>query len=59
VNSYFATLHQVMATVQQALLAFAPARASAPDGFGAGAITLGFLGTHTGKRPVQYEITRS
>jgi N-methylhydantoinase B len=56
VNSYFATLHQVMATVQKALLAFEPARAAAPDGFGAGAITLGFLGTHTGRRPVQYEI---
>jgi N-methylhydantoinase B len=56
VNSYFATLHQVLATVQRALLSFAPPRAAAPDGFGAGAITLGFLGTHTGKRPVQYEI---
>ena len=56
VNSYFATLHQVMATVQRALLQFVPERAAAPDGFGAGAVTLGFLGTHGGRRPVQYEI---
>lgn len=56
VNSYFATLHQVMATAQKALLGLSPGRASAPDGFGAGAITIGYLGTETGKRPVQYEI---
>jgi N-methylhydantoinase B len=56
VNSYFATLHQVLATTQRALLGLSPARASAPDGFGAGAITIGYLGTSTGKRPVQYEI---
>jgi N-methylhydantoinase B len=57
VNSYFATLAQVMATAQRALLPLSPARASAPDGFGTGAISIGYLGTKTGQRLVQYEIT--
>jgi N-methylhydantoinase B len=57
VNSYFATLAQVLATAQRALLALSPLRCSAPDGFGTGALTIGYLGTRTGHRQVQYEIT--
>jgi N-methylhydantoinase B len=56
VNNYMPTLHLVLAAVQKALLAFEPPRASAPDGFGTGAMTIGYRGTTTGRRAVQYEL---
>jgi N-methylhydantoinase B len=56
VNNYMPTLHLVLAAVQKALLAFDPPRASAPDGFGTGAMTIGYRGTTTGRRAVQYEL---
>jgi N-methylhydantoinase B len=56
VNNYMPTLHLVLAAVQRALLTFQPARASAPDGFGTGAYTIGYRGTRTGNRGVQYEL---
>lgn len=56
VNNYMPTLSLVLSAVQRALLAFDPARASAPDGFGTGAMTVGYRGTQTGRRAVQYEL---
>ena len=51
VNNYMPTLHLVLAAVQKALLAFDPPRASAPDGFGTGAMTIGYRGTHDRQTP--------
>lgn len=56
VNNYMPTLHLAMTATQKALLAFEHPRRSAPDGFGVGAMTIGYRGTTNGKRPVQYEI---
>jgi N-methylhydantoinase B len=56
VNNYMPTLSLVLAAVQRALLSFHPRRASAPDGFGTGAMTLGYRGKTTGNRSVQYEL---
>lgn len=56
VNNYMPTLSLVLSAVQRALLAFGPARASAPDGFGTGAMTVGYRGNHGNKRAVQYEL---
>ena len=58
VNNYMPTLHLALTATQKALLAFDHPRRSAPDGFGVGAMTIGYRGTGSGngKRPVQYEL---
>jgi N-methylhydantoinase B len=57
VNNYMPTLSLVLSAVQRALLAFSPKRRSAPDGFGTGAMTIGYRGTAAGARKaVQYEL---
>jgi N-methylhydantoinase B len=55
-NNYMPSLHLLLSATQKALLAFEPARQSAPDGFGVGAMTIGHRGTTTGRRGVQYEL---
>jgi N-methylhydantoinase B len=55
-NNYMPSLHLLLTATQTALLKFGPARRSAPDGFGVGAMTVGYRGTRTGKRAVQYEL---
>lgn len=54
-NNYMPSLHLLLTAMQSAILAFEPVRQSAPDGFGVGAMTLGFRLEH-GKRAVQYEL---
>ena len=55
-NNYMPSLHLLLSATQKALLAFNPARQSAPDGFGVGAMTIGHRGAKTGRRGVQYEL---
>jgi N-methylhydantoinase B len=57
VNNYMPTLSLVLSAVQRALLSFSPRRQSAPDGFGTGAMTVGYHGRAPGRRKaVQYEL---
>jgi N-methylhydantoinase B len=54
-NTYLASLHVLQTAAACALLAFEPQRQSAPDGFGIGAMTLGYR-IGNGRGPVQYEL---
>jgi N-methylhydantoinase B len=54
-NNYTPSLHLLLSATQAALLAFEPERQSAPDGFGTGAITIGYA-LDGGRRAVQYEL---
>jgi N-methylhydantoinase B len=49
------SLHLLMSATQAALLAYEPLRQSAPDGFGVGAMAIGYA-VGGGKRAVQYEL---
>jgi N-methylhydantoinase B len=55
-NNYMPSLHLLLTATQTALLAFNPARRSAPDGFGVGAMTIGYRTKRAGGAAVQYEL---
>lgn len=55
-NNYMPSLHLLLTATQTALLALGSQRASAPDGFGVGAMTLGYRANQSGRRAVQYEL---
>jgi len=55
-NNYMPSLHLLLTATQTALLALGSQRASAPDGFGVGAMTLGYRMSAGGRRAVQYEL---
>jgi N-methylhydantoinase B len=55
-NNYMPSLHLLLTATQTALLALGSKRASAPDGFGVGAMTLGYRANQSGRRAVQYEL---
>ncbi|HXP94822.1 MAG TPA: hydantoinase B/oxoprolinase family protein [Candidatus Binatia bacterium] len=55
-NNYMPSLHLLLTATQTALLALGSRRASAPDGFGVGAMTLGYRANQGGRRAVQYEL---